>query len=47
MQSMSGKWIPSSINNKIKITRYWLAGFIDAPIPLRGSSINNKIMNVI
>ena len=30
MQSMSGKWIPSSINNKIKITRYWLAGFIDA-----------------
>jgi heme/copper-type cytochrome/quinol oxidase subunit 3 len=30
MQSMSGKWMPSSINNKIKITRYWLAGFIDA-----------------
>lgn len=30
MLSMSGKWIPSSINNKIKITRYWLAGFIDA-----------------
>lgn len=30
MQSMSGKWIPSSINNKIKITKYWLAGFIDA-----------------
>jgi len=30
MQSMSGKWIPSSINNKINITKYWLAGFIDA-----------------
>lgn len=30
MQSMSGKWIPSSINNKIKVTKYWLAGFIDA-----------------
>ncbi len=26
---MSGKWIPSSINNKIKITKFWLAGFID------------------
>ncbi len=30
MQSMSGKWIPSSINNQINITKYWLAGFIDA-----------------
>lgn len=29
MQDMSGKWIPSSINEKIKITNYWLAGFID------------------
>ena len=26
---MSGKWIPSSINNNIKITKFWLAGFID------------------
>ncbi len=30
MQNMSGKWVPSSINNKINITKYWLAGFIDA-----------------
>lgn len=30
MQSMSGKWVPSSISNKITITKYWLAGFIDA-----------------
>lgn len=30
MQSMSGKWIPGSINNKINITKFWLAGFIDA-----------------
>lgn len=30
MQSMSGKWIPGSINNRIKITKFWLAGFIDA-----------------
>lgn len=29
MQSMTGKWVPSSINNKIKITKHWLAGFID------------------
>ena len=29
MQSMSGKWVPSSINNRINITKYWLAGFID------------------
>ncbi len=29
MQSMSGKWIPGSIINKINITKYWLAGFID------------------
>jgi hypothetical protein len=28
MQSMTGKWIPSSINNQIKITKHWLAGFI-------------------
>ena len=26
---MSGKWIPSSINDKIIITKFWLAGFID------------------
>ena len=30
MQKLSGKWIPSSINNKISITKHWLAGFIDA-----------------
>jgi cytochrome c oxidase subunit 3 len=29
MQNMSGKWVPSSINNKINITKYWLIGFID------------------
>ena len=29
MQSMTGKWIPSTINNKIHITKHWLAGFID------------------
>ena len=29
MNNMSGKWIPSSINSKIKITKFWLAGFID------------------
>lgn len=29
MQGMSGKWIPSSIGEKINITKYWLAGFID------------------
>ena len=30
MSSMSGKWIPGSISNKINITKSWLAGFIDA-----------------
>lgn len=29
MSSMAGKWIPGSINEKINITKYWLAGFID------------------
>lgn len=29
MQSMSGKWIPES-NKNMNITKYWLAGFIDA-----------------
>lgn len=29
MQNMSGKWIPNSINDKITITKFWLAGFID------------------
>ena len=29
MSDMSGKWIPSSINDKIIITKFWLAGFID------------------
>jgi cytochrome c oxidase subunit 3 len=28
MQKLSGKWVPNSIN-KINITKYWLAGFID------------------
>lgn len=30
MTSMSGKWLPDSITNKINITKYWLGGFIDA-----------------
>lgn len=30
MQNMSGKWIPNSINGKITITKFWLAGFIEA-----------------
>ena len=30
MTNMSGKWIPGSIKEKIIITKYWLAGFIDA-----------------
>lgn len=25
---MSSKWIASSINSNIKITKFWLAGFI-------------------
>lgn len=29
MTNMSNKWIPDSINEKIKITKYWLSGFID------------------
>lgn len=29
MNSMSSKWIASSINSNIKITKFWLAGFID------------------
>lgn len=29
MQNMSGRWLPDSIKS-IKITKYWLAGFIDA-----------------
>ena len=32
MQSMTGKWIPGSINSKIKITQHWLLGFIDAGV---------------
>lgn len=28
MQNMSGRWVPDSIKS-IKITKYWLAGFID------------------
>lgn len=38
MQNMSGKWVPSSINSKIKITKFWLAGFIDG----EGSFSSNK-----
>uniref|UniRef100_UPI0023EFFD51 homing endonuclease n=1 Tax=Leptographium wingfieldii TaxID=155675 RepID=UPI0023EFFD51 len=38
MQSMSGKWVPESIYNKINITKYWLAGFIDG----EGSFSTNK-----
>jgi len=29
MHSMTGKWIPSTINSKINITKHWLVGFID------------------
>nr|YP_010608734.1 hypothetical protein PNX16_mgp037 [Drechslerella dactyloides]WAN89814.1 hypothetical protein [Drechslerella dactyloides] len=29
MQNLSGKWIPEFLSDKIKITKYWLAGFID------------------
>lgn len=29
MQNMSDKWIPNSINDKIIIYKFWLAGFID------------------
>ncbi len=29
MQNMSGRWVPSSINSKINITKHWLAGFIE------------------
>ena len=38
MSEMSGKWIPSSIQSKIHITKYWLIGFIDA----EGSFSTNK-----
>nr|QCW06920.1 hypothetical protein [Drechslerella brochopaga] len=29
MQNLSGKWVPEFLSDKIKITKYWLAGFID------------------
>lgn len=29
MQKMSGNYVPTSLHNKIKITKFWLAGFID------------------
>lgn len=29
MQRMSDKWIPNSISDKIRITKFWLIGFID------------------
>jgi hypothetical protein len=38
MSDMSDKWIPSSISCKIKITKFWLAGFIDG----EGSFSTNK-----
>jgi len=40
MSDMSDKWIPSSINSKIKITKFWLAGFIDG----EGSFSTNKYL---
>jgi len=40
MSDMSGKWIPSSINSQIKITKFWLAGFIDG----EGSFSTNKFV---
>lgn len=33
MQGMTDKWIPSTINNKINITKHWLL------IPLRGMRV--------
>lgn len=38
MQNMSGTWVPSFLNSKIKITKFWLAGFIDG----EGSFSTNK-----
>lgn len=38
MDSMSSQWIASSINSNIKITKFWLAGFIDG----EGSFSTNK-----
>lgn len=29
MSSLARKWIPNSINDKIRINKFWLAGFID------------------
>lgn len=40
MSDMSGKWVPNSINNKIKITNHWLAGFIDG----EGSFLTNRFV---
>jgi len=40
MSDMSGQWVPSSINSKIKITKFWLAGFIDG----EGSFSTNKFV---
>jgi cytochrome c oxidase subunit 3 len=38
MQKMKGQWVPSSIINKMNITKYWLVGFIDG----EGSFSYNK-----
>lgn len=38
MQNMSGTWVPSFLNSKIKITKFWLAGLIDG----EGSFSTNK-----
>ena len=40
MSNMSGRWIPSSISSHIKITKFWLAGFIDG----EGSFSTNKFV---
>jgi len=32
MTGMKNKWIPGSISDRINITKYWLAGFIDAEV---------------
>ncbi len=43
MQNMSGKWIPNSISDKIQITKFWLAGFIDGCASYATFSTNKYI----